>query len=86
MALKTVFNNILVQIIEDKSAIVVSEDVAKPERGIVVAIGGGTKDHPMQVREDMIIHFNKRDAQKIEHDGETLYLLSQLSILAYEED
>lgn len=86
MALKTVFNNILVKLIEDDSQIVVSEDVAHPERGVVVAIGGGTKDFPMQVREDMIVHFNKHDATKIEYEGETVYLLSQLDILAYEED
>jgi len=86
MTLKVVFNNILVKIIEDKSTIVLSEEAGQPQRGEVIAIGGGTKDFPMQVRPTTVVYFNQSDARKIEFEGEQLYVLSQLDILAYEED
>jgi len=86
MKLKTVFNNILVKIIEDDSQIVISEEVQQPQLGEVVAIGSGTPTYPMQVRPTTPVYFNKNDAQKLEVDGETYYVLSQTDILAFKED
>lgn len=85
MALKTVFNNILVQIIEDDSLITLSDNVVKTEKAKVVAVGDGTKGYPMSVYEGTTIFFNKSDATEITYEGETYYILSQLDIVAYEE-
>jgi co-chaperonin GroES (HSP10) len=81
MELKTVFNKIIVEIIEEKSAIVVSDDIVK---GKVLATGEGTQDFPMSVEIGTIVYFNKRDAMPLAVELKTYYILSQLNILAYE--
>ena len=81
MELKTVFNKIIVEIIEETSAIVVSDEIVK---GKVLATGEGTKEFPMSVKIGTIVHFNKRDAMPLAVGLKTYYILSQLNILAYE--
>ena len=81
MELKTVFNKIIVEIIEEKSTIVVSDDIVK---GKVLATGEGTQDFPMSVEIGTIVYFNKRDAMPLAVGLKTYYILSQLNILAYE--
>lgn len=71
---------------EDDSKIIVSDDIHTPVKGEVVAMGGGTPNRPMQVRPHMTVFFYKADARRIEYDGEEYFVLSQLDIIAYEED
>jgi len=84
--LKVVFDNILISVEEDDSPIVMSEEVHSPIRGEVVAMGGGTPNHPMQVRTGMTVYFYKADAQKLTVEDSEYFVLNQRDILAYEDD
>lgn len=81
MELKTVFNKIIVEIIEENSTIVVSDEIVK---GKVLATGEGTKEFPMSVKVGTTVYFNKRDAMPIVVETERYYILSQLNVLIYE--
>lgn len=86
MTLQTLFNNIIVTIIEDQSDIIISEDVVKVEKGLVKAVGSGNNSYDMELEEGMIVYFNKRDAIELKHNEEKYYVLSQLDVIAYENE
>jgi len=87
MSLKVLFNNILIKVIEDDSPIVISEEIHVPRKGVVIEVGEGTKSHPMIITPDSIVYFYQRDAQEITvSEDNKFYVLSQLDVLAYEEN
>lgn len=85
MPLRTLFNNILVKVIEDNSEIILSGDTYTPVKGKVVVVGDGNNEYEMFAEEGMVIFFNTRDAQLLQYKGEEYYVLSQLRVLAYED-
>lgn len=54
----------------------------KPQRGTVVAVGAGKKDHTPQVTEGQTVLFKKYGPTEVEVDGEELLLLEEDDILA----
>lgn len=54
----------------------------KPLRGTVLAVGNGTKDEEMVVKENDIVMFGKYAGTEIEIDGEKLLIMRQSDILA----
>ncbi|HRF69506.1 MAG TPA: co-chaperone GroES [Muribaculum sp.] len=54
----------------------------KPLRGTVLAVGNGTKDEEMIVKENDIVMFGKYAGTEIEIDGEKLLIMRQSDILA----
>ncbi|MFG6381904.1 MAG: co-chaperone GroES [Muribaculum sp.] len=54
----------------------------KPLRGTVLAVGNGTKDEEMVVKENDIVMFGKYAGTEIELDGEKLLIMRQSDILA----
>jgi chaperonin GroES len=54
----------------------------KPLRGTVLAVGNGTKDEEMVVKENDIVMFGKYAGTEIELDGEKLLIMRQADILA----
>lgn len=54
----------------------------KPQRGTVVAVGAGKKDHAPQVIEGQTVLFKKYGPTEVEVDGEELLLLEEDDILA----
>ncbi len=58
----------------------------KPLRGTVLAVGNGTKDEEMVVKENDIVMFGKYAGTEIELDGEKLLIMRQSDILAIIND
>ncbi len=54
----------------------------KPLRGTVIAVGNGTKDEEMIVKENDVVMFGKYAGTEIELDGEKLMIMRQSDILA----
>lgn len=54
----------------------------KPLRGTVLAVGNGTKDEEMVVKEGDIVLYGKYAGTEIEVEGEKLLIMRQNDILA----
>jgi chaperonin GroES len=67
-----------------KGGIIVADSFLKrSDKGVVVNVGRGTKNRPMEYQKDDIV-FNIRGAGvEIIEDGEKYYLIPSMDILAY---
>ena len=54
----------------------------KPQRGTVIAVGGGTKDVDMEVRAGDTVLYGKYAGTEISHDGADYIIMKQSDILA----
>ncbi|MCM1021928.1 MAG: co-chaperone GroES [Muribaculum sp.] len=54
----------------------------KPLRGTVIAVGNGTKDEEMVVKEGDVVIYGKYSGTEIEVDDEKLIIMRQSDILA----
>jgi len=54
----------------------------KPLRGTVLAVGNGTKDEPMVLKEGDTILYGKYAGTELEFDGEKLLIMRQSDVLA----
>jgi chaperonin GroES len=54
----------------------------KPLRGTIIAVGPGSKDVEMTVKENDVVIYSKYSGSEIEIDGEKLILMRQNDILA----
>jgi len=74
---------------EEKSAggiILTSQAKEQPQIAEVLAVGPGTKDIEMQVKEGDRVIFGKYAGMEIKYDGEDYIVVSQLDILAVVEE
>lgn len=58
----------------------------KPLKGLVKAVGGGTKDEEMVVKAGDTVLYGKYAGTEIEVDGEKLLIMRQSDILAIVEE
>ncbi|HAP50266.1 MAG TPA: co-chaperone GroES [Porphyromonadaceae bacterium] len=58
----------------------------KPLKGLVKAVGGGTKDEEMVVKAGDTVLYGKYAGTEIEADGEKLLMMRQSDILAIVEE
>lgn len=87
MTIKPLANRVLIKPTpaEEKtlSGIIIPDSAKeKPLRGTVLAVGNGTKDEEMVVKENDIVMFGKYAGTEIELDGEKLLIMRQSDILA----
>ena len=54
----------------------------KPLRGIVLAVGNGTKDEPMILKQGDQVLYGKYAGTELEFDGEKYLIIKQQDILA----
>lgn len=54
----------------------------KPLRGTILAVGNGTKDEEMTLKEGDKVLYGKYAGTEIEADGETLLIMRQSDVLA----
>ncbi|MGB2087490.1 MULTISPECIES: co-chaperone GroES [Psychroflexus] len=65
------------------SGIIIPETAKeKPQRGKVVAVGKGKKDHEMTVKEGDIVLYGKYAGTELKHDGEDYLIMREDDILA----
>ena len=58
----------------------------KPQRGKVVAVGQGTKDDPMELKEGDEVLYGKYAGTEIENNSEKYLMMRQSDVLAVIED
>ena len=63
---------------------IISPDTAKekPLKGSIVAVGPGTKDEPMVLKENDVVLYGKYSGQEIEFEGIKYLLMNQSDIIA----
>jgi len=54
----------------------------KPQKGTVVSVGGGTKDHSMTVKAGDTILYGKYAGNELKHEGEDYLIMKESEILA----
>lgn len=72
---------------EEKVGGIIIPDTAKekPQRGTVVAVGSGTKDDPMVLKEGDTVLYGKYAGTEIENEGEKYLMMRQSDVLAVVE-
>lgn len=84
--MKPIGNRVLVEPnnAEEKTASgIIIPDTAqeKPNMGLVIAVGNGTKDNPLTVKEGDHILYNKYAGTEIEHLGKKYLIMFESDIL-----
>ena len=72
---------------EEKVGGIIIPDTAKekPQRGKVVAVGGGTKDEAMVLKANDAVLYGKYAGTELECDGEKYLMMRQSDVLAVVE-
>ena len=72
---------------EEKVGGIIIPDTAKekPQRGKVVAVGQGTKDEQMILKEGDVVLYGKYAGTELENDGEKFLMMRQSDVLAIVE-
>ena len=73
---------------EEKVGGIIIPDTAKEksQRGKVVAVGGGTKDDPMVLKENDTVLYGKYSGTELENEGVKYLMMRQSDVLAVVED
>ena len=69
---------------EEKVGGIIIPDTAKekPQRGKVVAVGQGTKDEQMILKEGDVVLYGKYAGTELEYEGEKYLIMRQSDVLA----
>ena len=69
---------------EEKVGGIIITDTAKekPQRGRVIAIGQGTKDEAMMLKENDTVLYGKYAGTELEYEGEKYLIMRQSDVLA----
>lgn len=69
---------------EEKVGGIIIPDIAKekPQRGRVIAIGQGTKDEAMVLKENDTVLYGKYAGTELEYEGEKYLIMRQSDVLA----
>jgi chaperonin GroES len=90
MKIKPLADRVLVQSApaEEKVGGIIIPDTAKekPQRGKVIAVGQGTKDDPMVLKEGDTVLYGKYAGTELENEGEKYLMMRQSDVLAVVED
>ena len=86
MNIKPLADRVLVQPApaEEKVGGIIIPDTAKenPQRGTVVAVGDGTKDDPMVLKDGDTVLYGKYSGTELEVEGEKYLMMRQSDVLA----
>ncbi len=90
MKIKPLADRVLVQSApaEEKVGGIIIPDTAKekPQRGKVIAVGQGTKDDPMVLKEGDTVLYGKYAGTELENEGEKYLMMRQSDVLAVVEE
>ena len=86
MKIKPLADRVLVLPANEKKKVggIIIPDTAKekPQRGKVIAVGNGTKDDPMTLKEGDEVLYGKYAGTEIENEGEKYLMMRQSDVLA----
>ena len=85
--IKPLSDRVLIRVSEAEtttvSGIIIPDNAKeKPQKGIVVAVGKGTKDNPTNVKEGDIVLYGKYAGTELKHEGEDYLIMRESDILA----
>ena len=90
MKIKPLADRVLVQSApaEEKVGGIIIPDTAKekPQRGKVIAVGQGTKDDPMVLKEGDTVLYGKYAGTELENEGEKYLMMRQSDVLTVVEE
>lgn len=86
MNLKTVLNKIIVEPVEAESktasGIIIPDSAQeKPQKGIVVAVGAGKTDEPMEIKAGDTVLYGKYAGTEVAIDDKNYMVMSQSDVL-----
>ena len=65
------------------SGIIITDNAQeKPQKGTVMAVGNGTKDNPMTVKEGDVVLYGKYSMTELKHEGEDYIIMRESDIFA----
>ena len=84
MNIKPLADRVLVLPAPEKVGGIIIPDTAKekPQRGRVIAIGQGTKDEAMVLKENDTVLYGKYAGTELEYEGEKYLIMRQSDVLA----
>ena len=86
MKIKPLADRVLVKAApaEEKVGGIIIPDTAKekPQRGKVIAVGQGTKDEAMVLKEGDVVLYGKYAGTELENEGEKYLMMRQSDVLA----
>ena len=87
MTIKPLSDRVLIEPAKAEEVVggIIIPDSAKPLKGLVRAVGNGTKDEEMVVKSGDTVLYGKYAGTEIEVDGEKLLMMRQSDILAIVE-
>ncbi len=85
--IKPLADRVLIKVSEAEtktaSGIIIPENAQeKPQKGKVVAVGSGTKDHQMTVKVGDTVLYGKYSMTELKHEGEDFIIMKETDIFA----
>ena len=85
--IKPLSDRVLIKVSEAEtktaSGIIIPDNAQeKPQKGTVMAVGNGTKDNPMTVKEGDVVLYGKYSMTELKHEGEDYIIMRESDIFA----
>ena len=85
--IKPLSDRVLIKVSEAEtttaSGIIIPDNAQeKPQKGTVIAVGNGTKDNPMTVKEGDVVLYGKYSMTELKHEGEDYIIMRESDIFA----
>lgn len=87
VTIKPLADRVLIEPVEAEtttaSGIIIPDNAKeKPQKGIVIAVGNGTKDEPMTVKKNDTVLYGKYAGTELKLDGKDYLIMRESDILA----
>ena len=85
--IKPLSDRVLIKVSEAEtttaSGIIIPDNAQeKPQKGTVIAVGNGTKENPMTVKEGDVVLYGKYSMTELKHEGEDYIIMRESDIFA----
>ena len=85
--IKPLSDRVLIKVSEAEtttaSGIIIPDNAQeKPQKGAIIAVGNGTKDNPMTVKEGDVVLYGKYSMTELKHEGEDYIIMRESDIFA----
>ena len=85
--IKPLSDRVLIKVSEAEtttaSGIIIPDNAQeKPQKGTIIAVGNGTKDNPMTVKEGDVVLYGKYSMTELKHEGEDYIIMRESDIFA----
>ena len=87
MKFRPLHDRVLIEVLDSEektSGGIIIPDTAKekPQKGVVVAVGSGTKENPITVKVDETVLYGKYSGTELKYEGKDYLIMRESDILA----